>query len=204
MKKNLIRDRRLELGMTLKELADAVGVRDATVSRWETGDIANMKRDRIYKLAKALDISPLLLLGYDEPEQKSNIIKFHPQKFIPRLGPIACGTPILAQENIEEMVPLPDGVHADFALRCKGDSMVGARIYDGDLVYIRQQPVVENGEIAAVLIDDSATLKKFRRLEDRIILEPANPMMDPLVYRGEEMEKVMILGLAVAFTSAIR
>lgn len=204
MKKNLIRDRRLELGMTLKELADAVGVRDATVSRWETGDIANMKRDRIYKLAKALDISPLLLLGYDEPEQKSNIIKVPPQKFIPQVGTIACGTPILAAENIEAMVPLPDGVNADFALRCKGDSMVGARIYDGDLVYIRQQPVVENGEIAAVLIDDSATLKKFRKLEDRIILEPANPMMDPLVYRGEEMEKVTILGLAVAFTSAIR
>jgi repressor LexA len=123
---------------------------------------------------------------------------------IPLVGTIACGTPITAQENVEGEVDIPDYIHADYALRCKGDSMINARIFDGDIVYIRQQPTVENGEIAAVLIEDEATLKRFRRLEDRIILEPANPLFDSLVYRGSEMEQVHILGRAVAFTSNVR
>ena len=134
----------------------------------------------------------------------SNIIPMPAMRRIPLVGTIACGTPILANENIEGNVDIPEHVHADFALRCKGDSMINARIYDGDIVYIRQQPTVENGEIAAVLIGDEATLKRFRRTEDRVILEPANPLFDPLVYRGEDIDNVHILGLAVAFTSTVR
>ena len=146
----------------------------------------------------------------DKPESFSgvgvpaNIIPMPEMRRIPLIGTIACGTPITAEQNVEDLVDIPKHIHADFALRCKGDSMINARIFDGDIVYIRQQPTVENGEIAAVLIEDEATLKRFRRLEDRIILEPANPLFDSLVYRGSEMEQVHILGKAVAFTSSVR
>ena len=134
----------------------------------------------------------------------ANIIPMPEMRKIPLVGSIACGEPILAEENIEEYIVMPKEIPADFALTCKGDSMINARIFDGDIVYIRQQPTVENGEIAAVLIDGEATLKRFKRLPDRIILEPENPLYDPLVYRNEEMAKVRILGKAVAFTSAVR
>ena len=134
----------------------------------------------------------------------SNIIPMPQMRRIPLLGSIACGEPILAVENIEDYVNIPKDMAGDFALTCKGDSMINARIFDGDIVYIRQQDTVENGEIAAVLIDNEATLKRFKRLPDRIILSPENPMYDPLVYRNEEMNTVRILGKAVAFTSTIR
>lgn len=87
---------------------------------------------------------------------------------------------------------------------CKGDSMINARIFDGDIVYIRQQPTVDNGEIAAVLIDDEATLKRVRLFDDHIVLEPENPLYRPFVYWGEEMNTVRILGKAVAFLSTVR
>ena len=123
---------------------------------------------------------------------------------IPIVGTIACGAPILAEEHIEGQVDIPSHIHADFALRCKGDSMINARIFDGDLVYIRQQEEVLNGEIAAVLIDGEATLKRVRLFDDHISLEPENPMYKPLVYWGEDMNNIRILGKAMAFTSAIR
>lgn len=123
---------------------------------------------------------------------------------IPLIGTIACGAPILAEEHIEEYIDIPKHINADFALTCKGDSMINARIFDGDIVYIRQQDTVENGEIAAVLIDGDATLKRVKLYEDHISLEPENPQYRPYVYWGEEMNNVRILGKAVAFTSAIR
>lgn len=134
----------------------------------------------------------------------ANIIPMPEMRKIPLLGNIACGAPILADDHIEEYIDIPKHVKADFALTCKGDSMINARIFNGDVVYIRQQETVDNGEIAAVLIDDEATLKRVKLYDDRIVLEPANPLYDPLVYRGEEMNTVHILGKAVAFTSAVR
>lgn len=124
---------------------------------------------------------------------------------IPLLGTIACGAPILAEEHIEDMVDIPRHIQADFALTCKGDSMINARIFDGDIVYIRQQDTVQSGEIAAVLNGDSeATLKRVRLFPDHIVLEPENPMYPPKAYWHEEMNTVRILGKAVAFTSAVR
>ena len=123
---------------------------------------------------------------------------------IPLLGSIACGAPILAQEHIEDYLDLPGHIHADFALTCKGDSMINARIFDGDVVYIRQQDTVDNGEIAAVLIDGEATLKRVRLFDDHISLEPENPQYRPIVLWGEDMNTAHIIGKAVAFTSTIR
>ena len=134
----------------------------------------------------------------------SNIIPLPVMRKVPLVGSIACGTPILAEENLDGAVEAPDHVHADFALRCKGDSMINARIFDGDIVYIRQQETVEHGEIAAVLVGDEATLKRVYMYDDCISLEAENPRYKPMVYRGEDMNAVRILGKAVAFTSAIQ
>ena len=122
----------------------------------------------------------------------------------PRLGTIACGNPTLAIQETSELDSVPDYIHCDFTLMCKGDSMINARIFDGDIVYIRRQETVENGEIAAVLIDDEATLKRVRIFEDHLSLEPENPQYRPLVFWGEEMNNVHIIGKAVAFTSNVR
>ena len=133
-----------------------------------------------------------------------NVEQIPKMRRVPLLGTIACGEPLLAVENIEGKVDVPEHIRADFALRCKGDSMINARIFDGDIVYIRQQPAVENGQIAAVLIGDEATLKRVRLFDDHISLEPENPMYRPIVYWNGDMASIRILGLAVAFTSAVR
>lgn len=207
--KDILKARRTELGLTQLDVANAVGVSEATVSRWESGDIANMKRSRIAALASVLKISPSIIMGWNEnPEIRlpsdDIIIPMPTMRKIPLVGSIACGTPILAEENCEGEVDVPDHIRADFALRCKGDSMINARIFDGDIVYIRQQESVEHGEIAAVIIDDEATLKRVYLYEDHISLEAENPQYRPLVYWEAEMNSVRILGRAVAFTSTIR
>ena len=205
--KDILKNRRTELGLTQLDVANAVGVSEATVSRWESGDIANMKRSRIASLASVLKISPSIIMGWNEEHEiplPSNIIPMPAMRKVPLVGSIACGTPILAEENLDGDVEAPDHVRADFALRCKGDSMINARIFDGDIVYIRQQESVEHGEIAAVLVGDEATLKRVYMYDDCISLEAENPQYKPMVYRGEEMNNIRILGKAVAFTSMIR
>lgn len=208
--KDILKARRTELGLTQLDVANAVGVSEATVSRWESGDIANMKRSRIASLASVLKISPSIIMGWNGtpeirlPSDVITIIPMPTMRKVPLIGSIACGTPILAEENCEGEVDVPDHIRADFALRCKGDSMINARIFDGDIVYIRQQESVEHGEIAAVIIDDEATLKRVYLYEDHISLEAENPQYRPLVYWEAEMNNVRILGRAVAFTSPIR
>ena len=122
----------------------------------------------------------------------------------PRLGTIACGKPILAVEDAEEFDFVPDNIDCDFTLRCKGDSMINARIFDGDIVYIRKQPEVENGEIAAVRIGDEATLKRVYYSGGRLILRAANPLYADMEFDGADLENVEIMGKAVAFTSLVR
>lgn len=175
-------------------------------------------------LALALNVSESWLMGLDVPMERqssdstedsvkllgsiSNLLPLPKTRKVPRLGTIACGEPILAQENIENYDRAPEGVNCDFTLKCKGDSMVGARIHDGDIVYIRLQEEVENGEIAAVLVDDSgesnATLKRVYLYENQIVLQAENPKYSPWVYTGEDMNKVRIIGKAVAFLSEVR
>ena len=132
-----------------------------------------------------------------------NILSFPQMRRVPLIGTIACGTPILAIEDFEETVNMPEDVRADFALLCKGDSMINARIHDGDIAYIRQQPNVENGQIAAVQIDDEVTLKRVYFSGNRLVLQPENPIFQPLIFVDDEITSVRILGLAVAFTSVI-
>ncbi len=207
--KDLIREQRARTGKTLEQIGKEIGVAKATVQRWESGEIKDMRRDKLVALARALETTPAYLMGWEEtPEQDRAPVQYldplPKMHKIPLIGTIACGEPLLAVENIEGKVDVPEHIRADFALRCKGDSMINARIFDGDIVYIRQQPAVENGQIAAVLIGDEATLKRVRLFEDHISLEPENPMYRPIVYWNGDMASIRILGLAVAFTSAVR
>lgn len=201
----IIKTRRLELGLTLEQVGKAVGVGKSTVRKWESGQIKDMRRDKIAALADALSISPtVLIFGVSEEFLPENVSPLPRMKRIPLLGDIACGQPILAEENIVDYVNMPVDFSGTFALRCHGDSMINARIFDGDLVYIHQQPVVENGEIAAVLIDNEATLKRVYRYSDRIELRAENPTFRTITFVGEEMVNVSILGKAIAFTSFVQ
>ena len=209
MKTNeLIKQRRKELRLTMRDVAECVGVSEATVSRWESGDIANMGRDKIASLAKVLKISPSIIAGYANTEtiDLSSIPGIMPlPKMVkkPRLGAISCGEPILAEENIETYDDVPEDIKCDYTLICKGDSMINARINDGDIVYIRQQSTVDNGEIAVVLIDTDATLKRVYIYEDHVVLQPENPKYAPFVFAKEDMNNVRIIGKAVGFTSRL-
>ncbi len=194
--------------MSQQELAEKVGFKTASaVNKIELG-LRDINQTKIILFAKALGTTPSYLMGWDDEDNNiptaANIIPLPQTKVVPLLGSIACGEPILAEENIEDYIKLNKDIPADFALRCKGDSMINARIFDGDIVYIRKQPDVENGEIAAVLIGNEATLKRVYKYPHRIELRAENPTIKPFEYSDEEMNTVRILGKAVAFTSIIR
>ena len=197
---------REHLGLSQEALAEKVGYGDrSSIAKIEAGKV-DLSQSKIAAFASALNVTPAQLMGLDieGPYLPTNIIPMPKTYKGPLIGTIACGQPILALEENDEVVVVPENIKADFALCCKGDSMINARIFDGDIVYIRKQPEVETGEIAAVRIGDEATLKRVRLYPDKIILEPANPMYEPLVYRGEELNDIEILGKAVAFTSIVR
>ena len=199
-----IRNARKAAGLTQRQLADKIGVSNTSISNWEK-NLSRPDPDIIQNLCWALDVQPNYFFSIDSTSSfPNNIIPLPEMRKVPLIGAIACGAPILADEHIEDYVDIPRHIHADFALTCKGDSMINARIFDGDIVYIRQQDTAENGDIAAVLIDGEATLKRVRLFDDHISLEPENPMYKPLVFWHEEMNTVRILGKAVAFTSAVR
>lgn len=196
-----LRKLRLSHKLTQIELAKRLGLSYSAISMYERGE-RQPNFETLEIIADYFNV-PMSSLIEKNATSYNNIIPMPNMKSIPLLGSIACGEPITAIENIEDYVAMPEAVKADFALRCKGDSMVDARILDGDIVYIHQQTKVENGEIAAVLIGDEATLKRVYISADTVTLMPANQKYSPLVYSGEEINEIRILGKAVAFTSAI-
>ena len=197
-----------DTGATVTELSIKTGIGASTISRYISGRF-EPKQDKLKKLADALDVNPDWLMGEDVPKKKTdyyynNILPLVTKK-VPMLGEIACGEPILAIENIMDFVTVPSSIYADMALICKGESMTGARIFDGDLVYIRAQEDVDNGEIAAVLIGDEATLKRVYKFPGvGFVLSAENPAYEDMIYKEADAEQVHIIGKAVAFTSTVR
>lgn len=210
-----IKNMRLKNNLTQDELALRINTTKQTIHKYENGIITNIPSSKIEAIANILNTTPDYLMGWSDEENNNSFDVFSIKGVLPlpktskkpRLGVIACGEPILAEENIEDYDDVPDDMKCDFTLLCEGDSMINARIYDGDIVYIREQPQVENGEIAACLVDGEfetkATLKRFYKYDDKIILQAENPKYPPFVYVNEEMNRVRVIGKAVGFTSRL-
>ena len=197
-----IRLLRIERKISQEELGNMIGVQKSAVHKYETGLIVNLKRSIIAKLADALNTTPAYLMGWEEAAPSfENIIPMPTMKKVPILGTIACGEPIYAEEQYGEYAEIDISVNCDFVLLAKGDSMIDAGIKEGYAVFIRKQSTVENGEIAAVILDNEATLKRVRFMPGGItLLEPCNPKHDPILISGnDETQNVQILGKAVAF-----
>lgn len=202
----ILKKRRNDLGLTLADVARAVGVSESTVQRWESGNIRSMRYEKLGKLAEVLRVNPAAFMGWDDSaDLPSNMEVLDELKKVPLVGQIACGTPILAEQNIEDYIDLPHHIRADYALTCKGDSMIGAGVHDGDVVYIRKQTQVDNGQIAAVLVDsEDATLKRFYYDgKATVTLTAENPAVPPMVFAGEDVERIRVIGLAVAFSHSL-
>lgn len=196
---------RKERGLTLEDIGRAAGVAKSTVRKWESGSITSIRTDKVQKVAAALNTTlDYLLNGVEDDTYYKNMEPLPQTRPVPVIGRIACGTPIFAEENVEDYAELDVRVRADFALRCKGDSMVNAHIFDGDLVFIRKQPDVENGEIAAVVIDGEATLKRVYKYPNRLELRPENPLFPVMQYEDAELETIRIIGKAVSFLGQVR
>lgn len=189
-----IRNRREELGLSQDELGKRLGYKSrSSINKIEL-DQRNLTQSKIKAIAEALETTPAYIMGWDEPDQKldkenlkffDNLFPIETKKF-PLIGNIACGKPILADEQFEAYIEAGANIKADFCLRAKGDGMIGARIYDGDIVFIRKQEMVDDGEIAAVLIDDEATLKRvYYDQESNVIqLFAENPQYKTMRFAG--------------------
>ena len=193
-----VRLRREQLGLSQEELARRMGYRSrSAITTLEKG-ITDLPQSKVEELAQALETTPAALLGLDAPcacppgfEPLPTMVQ------VPLIGSIACGTPITAEQNIECYIGVPAAWHADFALTCHGDSM-SPTICNGDIVCIRCQPEVEQGEIAAVRVGEEATLKHFHRQGDAVMLLADNAAVcPPMFYAGEQLSELHIEGKAV-------
>lgn len=202
--KNLRKQRKI----TQEELAKAINVERSSIGKYETGTTPSM--DILVKIANYFETSIDYLLGNSTKQTNelysiAGILPYKTKK-LPFLGSVACGKPIFAEEEFNGYIDAIEGIQADFCLQAKGDSMINARIYDGDIVFIKKQELVHNGEIAVVLIDDEATLKRAYYYPDKqmLILKPENSNYEDIIFTGEELSNITILGKAVAFQSIIR
>lgn len=193
------------------DLSKATGISQATISQYISG-YSEPKKKRLAIIADYLNVNPSWLLGLDVPMERTNhalatenfdnLYPIELKKF-PLLGEVACGEPIFAVEDRETYVMAGTDIKADFCLKAKGDSMINARIHDGDIVFIRKQDTVENGEIAAVIIDDEVMLKRLYVYATGVQLLSENPKYPPKIYSGEQLDHVRILGKAIAFQSDV-
>ena len=203
-----IRQVRQEQDVTQQELADYIGVSKQAVYKYENNIVTNIPTDKVDAIAKRLKVSPAYLMGWEEqPTPKPTSPAPVPPGFmpmpemvqVPLIGNIACGTPITAEQNIKSYIGVPAAWRADFALECHGDSMAPT-ICDGDVVCIRKQPEVEQGQIAAVRIGEEATLKHFYSQNGVVQLIADNAAVcPPMVFAGQQLEEMEIEGLAVGF-----
>lgn len=201
-------------GVRATQLAQETGLSKARISQYTNG-VYNPNPHALFCLASALSVSEGWLMGQNVPMERaaSAPSEDHASSRAPRavrplpvLGDIACGEPILTEGHRDgAFMRSTEDFGADFCLIARGDSMIGARIHDGDEVFIQQTDLVNNGEIAAVIIDDEATLKRvyYYPEESKIVLSPENPHYEPLEFVGEELNQIRILGRAVAFQSKL-
>lgn len=203
-----IRTARLACNLTQTELASRLGISKQLMYKYENGIVKNIPLDTIKEIAQILNVSPGYLADFEDTNETQipeGFIPLPKTYKVPLVGNIACGVPILAEENIEGAVEVPDNIRADFALRCKGDSMIGVGIRDEDIVYIRKtDELPRNGQIVAVRIEDEATLKRFYLDGSDMRLVAENPSVPTLYYSGSQLELVSVEGIAVGYTHKIK
>lgn len=198
-----IKNLRKQRGMSLGQLADSIGTSRQTVFRYENGTITNIPTEKLEGLANALGVSPSQLMGWNEEKSTLNYIKGAEavkSVKLPLLGNVSCGEPIFATESYDRYVSAGVELGADFCLRAKGDSMINARIFDGDVLFVRQQDSVDDGEIAVVLIEDEATVKRvyFDRDNGILTLVPENPTYKPMRFSGSRLNQIRIIGKVIS------
>lgn len=207
-----IKAMREQRGISQVDFAFRINVSKQTLYKYENNIVTNIPSDKIEAAAKICNVSPAYLMGWEEntDERIVNLSNIHPieLKRFPMLGEIACGEPKYTNEDRESYVMAGTNIKADFCLKASGDSMINARILDGDIVFIQKQDMVENGEIAAVVVnnDSEATLKRLFYYQEKglLILKAENPSYEDLIFTGEELNAVHILGKAVAFQSDVK
>ena len=204
-----IKIRRENLNMSQQDLATLSGYTSrSSINKIELG-LIDLPQSKISAIANSLNVSVSYLLWGKEKET-INLAKYgiHPieKKRFPMLGKIACGKPIFADQEFESFITASANIQADFCLTAQGDSMIGAGIHDGDVVFIKEQPIVDNGQIAAVIIEDEATLKRwyYDQEKQELTLVAENAKYPPLTYRNEELDTIYCLGRAICYTSIIK
>lgn len=202
---------RIENSLTQVELIDIINskfnrsISKSMISKWENGKEEPAKFSDVVAIADFFGVTSDYLIGLTENRYESRNQEVKEYKKVPILGTIAAGIPIHAQQDIQGYELIDPKEHIDFCLKIKGDSMINARIFDGDIVFIRRQPDVENGEIAAVQIDsEEATLKRVYKINGNIILRPENPNYKDMIFSKKDMKAVQILGKVISFKSEVR
>ena len=198
---NRIYELRTQMGITMKEAAARLGMPYTTYVNYEKGT-REPNSETLILLARFFGTTIDNLLGKTDALIPPGFQPMPEMSAVPLVGSIACGTPILSEQNIEARIGVPALWQADFALTCHGNSMA-AMIQDGDIVCIRKQPEVENGEIAAVRIGEEATLKRFYRQGDTVMLQAENPAFSPLVYTRDQLNEITIEGRVVGICRGI-
>ena len=197
-----IKQLREKANLTQEAVSKRIGVATQTIFKYEKEIVTNIPLENVEKLAEVFGVSPASLMGWSGLD---NVIPVR-MRSLPLVGDIACGKPITADRTFDTYASADCQLKVDFALRCKGDSMINARIFDGDTVFIREQDMVDNGEIAAVVIGDEATLKRvyYYPEDNKMVLAAENSAYPPLVFQGAELDQIRIIGKAIAFQSNIR
>lgn len=193
----ILRQLRKNKKVTQKDVADYLGISRVAYTNYEN-EMRKPDFNTLSKLADYFDVTVDYMLGRTTP--MNNLYAVSTKK-IPVLGIINAGQPIYANQEYSEYADCDTGLNADFCLRVKGDSMINARIHDGDLVYIRKQDYVNNGEIAAVIVEGEATLKRVFFNNDQVSLVAENSKYAPLSFPVNGFDQVRILGKAIAFQS---
>lgn len=188
---NRIKEARLNKNLTQQDLANRLGTSKSVISGYEAGK-NDPAQSMVLKISEALDVSINWLMFGKEIQ---NIIPIKRINKIPILGSIACGDPILADSNIQGYFSATDPIQGDFIVVAQGDSMIEAGIYPGNYCFIRIQPDVENGEIAAVLIEDEVTLKKVYKTGSEIILQPCNSKYSPIILTNDIVIQGKLIGV---------
>lgn len=200
----IIKELREKKNLTQEQLGNILGVKKSAIAKYESGRVTNLKRATIEKMSELFNVSPSYIMGMEDANDTTDMYSkygLRPVKRIrvPLLGSVSCGVPKFADEDLSTYVDLDADINADFCLQANGDSMINASIYDGDYVFIKKQNTVNNGEIAVVVIDDEATLKRVQYFPEKslLILKAENPAYKDLLYMDEDLNLITILGKAV-------